>query len=79
MGVPVIASDLATFRAHFDASALTYVPGGDADALAEAIRRFAADPPAASLQAAAARRQGKPYVWSRHAPAYLAVVARLLR
>jgi len=79
MGVPVIASDLATFRAHFDATHLTYVPGGEADALAVAFRRFAADPQAASRQAAAARRQGKPYGWSRQAPAYLAVVERLIR
>jgi glycosyltransferase involved in cell wall biosynthesis len=78
MGVPVIASDLATFRAHFDATALTYVPGGDADAVAAAFRRFAADPQAASRQAAAARRQGKPYGWSLQAPAYLAVVERLV-
>ena len=79
MGIPVIASDLATFRAHFDASALTYVPGGDPDALADAIRKLAADPRAAELQAAAARRQGKPYGWARQAPAYLAVVERLIR
>ncbi|MDQ2941970.1 MAG: glycosyltransferase [Chloroflexota bacterium] len=79
MGVPVIASDLATFRAHFDGAALTYVPGGDPDALAEAIRRTSTDPRAAGLQAAAAQRQGKPYGWSRQAPAYLAVVERLIR
>ncbi|MDQ2934498.1 MAG: glycosyltransferase family 4 protein [Chloroflexota bacterium] len=78
MGVPVIASDLATFRAHFDGAALTYVPGGDPDALAEAIRRMSADPRAASLQTAAAQRQGEPYGWSRQAPAYLAVVERLI-
>jgi glycosyltransferase involved in cell wall biosynthesis len=79
MGVPVIASDLATFRAHFDGAALTYVPGGDPDALAEAIREMAADPRAASLQAVAAQRQGQPYAWSRQAPAYLSVVERLIR
>lgn len=79
MGIPVIASDLATFRAHFDASALTYVPGGDPDALADAIRHLAADPRAVALQAAAAQRQGKPYGWARQAPAYLAVVERLIR
>jgi glycosyltransferase involved in cell wall biosynthesis len=78
MGVPVIASDLATFRAHFDAAALTYVPGGDPNALAEAIRRISADPQAASLQADAAQRQGRPYGWSRQAPAYLAVIERLI-
>lgn len=79
MGVPVIASDLATFRAHFDGAALAYVPGGDPDALAEAIREMAADPRAASLHAVAAQRQGRPYGWSRQAPAYLSVVERLIR
>ena len=79
MGIPVIASDLATFRAHFDATALTYVPGGDPDALADAIRHVAADPRAAELQAAAAQDQGNPYGWARQAPAYLAVVERLIR
>ena len=79
MGIPVIASDLATFRAHFDASALRYVPGGDPDALAQAIRHLARDPRAAELQAAAAQRLGKPYGWARQAPAYLAVVERLIR
>ncbi len=79
MSVPVIASDLATFRAHFDGAALTYVRGGDPAALANAIRRIAVDPAATERQATAARRQGKPYAWSRQAQTYLAVVDRLVR
>jgi glycosyltransferase involved in cell wall biosynthesis len=77
MGVPVIASDLATFRSHFSESAIRYVPGGDPDALALAIRGFAADPDWAARQAAEARRQAEPYSWLIQAGRYLEVVGRL--
>ena len=36
MGVPIVASDLATFRAHFSDAAIRYVPGGDTSALGAA-------------------------------------------
>jgi glycosyltransferase involved in cell wall biosynthesis len=78
MGLPVIASDLATFRAHFDDEAITYVPGGDPDALADAIAAFAADPGRASRRAAAARRQAAPYAWSSQRQVYLDLVARMI-
>lgn len=78
MGVPVIASDLATFRAHFDAGAIRYVPGGDPAALAAAIRELAADPDAAASRAAEAKRQAAPYAASAQARAYLGVIERLL-
>ena len=77
MGVPVIASDLATFRSHFSEEAIRYVPGGDAIALAAAIREMAADPDRAARQAAQARRQAEPYAWPIQAGRYLEVVDRL--
>jgi len=77
MGVPVIASDLATFRSHFSEAAIRYVPGGDAGALANAIRELAADPDTAAQQAAEARRQAEPYAWPIQAGRYLDVIDRL--
>jgi glycosyltransferase involved in cell wall biosynthesis len=79
MGLPIIASDLATFRAHFDEEAIRYVPGGDPAALANAIRELAADPAAAARLGAEAHRQAAPYAWQLQVPRYLAVVERLLR
>lgn len=78
MGVPVIASDLATFRAHFDADAIRYVPGGDAVALADAILDLAGDPERAAAMAQAAAEQSRPYAWARQRATYLAVVRELL-
>ena len=57
MGVPIIASDLATLRAHFTDEAVRYVPGGSPMALADAIRSLAADPAAAGRLGAEAQRQ----------------------
>jgi glycosyltransferase involved in cell wall biosynthesis len=79
MGVPIIASDLATVRAHFTPDAVRYVPGGDAAALAEAIRLLAADPAAAARLGAEAHRQAAAYAWSAQAAHYVEVVERLLR
>ncbi len=78
MGVPVIASDLRTFRAHFTDAAVTFVPGGDPGALAEAIAALAEDPDRAAATAAEARRQARPYAWRTQAQRYLGVVERLL-
>lgn len=78
MGVPVIASDLATFRAHFSDGALRYVPGGDPRVLADAIVDLAGDPDAALAMAARAQEEARPYAWSAQAERYLAVVERLI-
>jgi glycosyltransferase involved in cell wall biosynthesis len=78
MGVPVIASDLATFRAHFDGSAIRYVPGGDPRALAGAIREAMADPAATAARAVEARRQAEPYAWAIQSRRYLDVVGELV-
>lgn len=79
MGVPVVSSDLYTIRLHFDASAIRYVPGGDAIALASAIASLAADPAAAARQAEEADRQAEPYAWAIQRSRYLAVVDALLQ
>ncbi len=78
MGVPVIATDLATFRAHFTDAALRYVPGADPGALATAIVELAGDPDRAAALATEAHRQAEPYAWDAQAERYLAVVDRLL-
>jgi glycosyltransferase involved in cell wall biosynthesis len=76
--VPVIASDLATFRAHFSDGALRFVPGGDPEALASAIVELAGDPDAAMALASEAQREAQPYAWSAQSERYLAVIGRLL-
>jgi glycosyltransferase involved in cell wall biosynthesis len=78
MGMPIIASDLATFRAHFSDAAIRYVPGGDAATLAAAIRELAADPERAERLGADARHQAAAYAWDVQARAYLEIVERLI-
>jgi glycosyltransferase involved in cell wall biosynthesis len=78
MGTPVIASDLATFRAHFTDGAMRFVPGGDPDALAAAILALAADPAAAATLGREAQRQAAAYAWEAQAARYLAIVERLM-
>jgi glycosyltransferase involved in cell wall biosynthesis len=77
MGLPIIASDLATFRAHFSDEAIRYVPGGEPTALAATIAELAADPPAAARLGAEAHRQAAGYAWPAQAQRYLAIVERL--
>ena len=77
MGVPVIASDLATFRVHFDEGAIRYVRGGDPAALADGIRADAADRVGTVARAAEARRQAAAYAWSAQAATYLQIVEDL--
>lgn len=78
MGVPVIASDLATFRAHFSEDAVTFVPGGDPAALAGAIRALAADPERAERQAIQAQREAQAFAWPEQAARYVSIVERLI-
>ena len=77
-GVPVVASDLRTFRAHFDERAICYVRGGEAAALADGIMRIAAQPSMASALASEARRQAEPYTWRVQSARYLGVVEGLV-
>ena len=78
MGIPIVASDLDTIRAHFTAGAIAYVPGGDPDALASALRSLAADPVATARLGAEAHRQEAQYEWAEQAQRYVAIVERLL-
>jgi glycosyltransferase involved in cell wall biosynthesis len=78
MGVPIIASDLRTFRAHLNDAAVCYVPGGDPAALAAAIAETARDPGVARARADEARRQAAPYAWSVQARRYLDIVGQLV-
>jgi glycosyltransferase involved in cell wall biosynthesis len=78
MGVPIIATDLATFRAHFSDEAIRYVRGADPSALATAIREMAADPAAASRLGAEAQRQAAAYAWEVQAERYIRIVERLM-
>lgn len=77
MGIPIVASDLKTFRAHFTDEAIRYVPGGDVAALASALGALAADPAGAVEMGAEARRQAARYAWPEQARRYLAIVERL--
>lgn len=78
MGVPTIASDLATFRHHFTDSALCFVPGGAPEALARAIERLADDPVGTAAMGQEARRQAAAYDWEGQKARYLEIVERLL-
>jgi glycosyltransferase involved in cell wall biosynthesis len=78
MGVPTVASDLATFRHHFSDAALCFVPGGDPDAIAGAVESLAADPQRASSMGAEAQRQARAYDWEVQKTRYLAIVGRLI-
>jgi glycosyltransferase involved in cell wall biosynthesis len=79
MGVPAVASDLATFRHHFTDAALRFVPGGDPDALARAIEALVADPAGTVAMGLEARRQAARYDWSVQKARYLEIVDRLIR
>jgi glycosyltransferase involved in cell wall biosynthesis len=77
MGVPIVASDLETNRAHFTDAAIRYVPGGDPAALADAVREMVADPDATVARGVEALRQAEPFAWEHQRQHYLDVVDRL--
>jgi glycosyltransferase involved in cell wall biosynthesis len=77
MGVPIVASDLATFRHHFTEAAVWFVSGPEM--LTDAIASLAADPDAAVAMGLEARRQAGAYDWNRQRATYLGVVERLVR
>jgi glycosyltransferase involved in cell wall biosynthesis len=79
MGLPIIATELATFRAHFTDAAIRLVPGGGPSALAEAIRADVADPEATVARGEEARRQAQAYAWSAQRQRYLEIIDGLLR
>jgi glycosyltransferase involved in cell wall biosynthesis len=77
MGVPIIASDLATFRHHFSDAAVQFVPGGDPDALARAVEEAVDDPAATTARGAAAQREAAAYSWEAERQRYVELVDRL--
>ena len=78
MGVPIVASDLATFRHHFTDAALCFVAGGDPAALAAAIEKLVADPERTVAMGLEARRQAAAYDWEVQKHRYLEIVERLV-
>ena len=78
MGVPVITSDLATFRHHFTDEALRFVPGDAPAALARAVTDLLADPDGTVAMGLEARRQATAYDWEHQKVRYLAVIDRLV-
>jgi glycosyltransferase involved in cell wall biosynthesis len=78
MGVPTIASDLATFRHHFTDAALSFVPGGDPGALARGLEAMADHPEQTVAMGQEARRQASAYDWEVQRARYLEIVDRLV-
>ena len=78
MGVPMVATDLATFRHHFTDAAIRFVPGGEPLALAGAIEELAADPVGTSAMGVQARLEAVAYDWDRQKETYRAIVDRLV-
>lgn len=65
-GLPVIASDIAGYRGVVrDGRDGVLVPGGDAHALAEALRDLALDPVRRAAMAATAAERAQRYAWPR--------------
>ena len=78
MGVPIVASDLATFRHHFSDEAIRFVPGADRDALARAIEAMVDDPAGTVAMGHEAQRQAAAYDWEVQKTRYVAIVDRLV-
>lgn len=78
MGVPTIATELATFRHHFTDAALCFVPGGDRDALARAVEALVDDPTRTVAMGLEAQHQAGAYDWEHQRRRYLEIVDRLV-
>jgi glycosyltransferase involved in cell wall biosynthesis len=78
MGVPIIASDLATFRHHFSDGAIRFVRGGDPAAVAAGVEAVASDPPQAVAMGARAQAEAAAYDWDRQKATYREIVERLV-
>jgi glycosyltransferase involved in cell wall biosynthesis len=77
MGVPTIASDLATFRHHFTDAAIHFVPGSDPAAIGRAVEARAADPAGTLAMGEEMRRQAAAYDWEVQKARYLEIVGRM--
>jgi glycosyltransferase involved in cell wall biosynthesis len=74
LGVPVVAADLPTLREHFTDGQVSFFRAGDADELADALARIAADPPAAAARAREALTRYEHYRWDLNASRYVAAL-----
>ena len=78
MGVPIVASDLATFRHHFTDGAIRFVPGGDPETLARAVEALADDPEGTVAMGREAQHQAAAYDWETQKSRYVAIVDGLV-
>lgn len=78
MAVPIIATDLATFRHHFTDAAMRFVPGNDPAAIGRAVEELVGDPARTEAMGREARRQAAAYDWDAQRARYLEVVDRLI-
>jgi len=78
MGVPIVATDLTTFRHHFTDDAIRFVPGGEPGALASAIGELVADPPRTVAMGRLAQSEAAAYGWERQKVVYRSIVERLV-
>jgi glycosyltransferase involved in cell wall biosynthesis len=78
LGIPVVCSDLPTFREHFGETEMLFFTPGDRESLAEAFLAVWRDEAAALARAAAALRRYKhEYSWIGNARRYAAVLDAL--
>jgi len=76
MGIPTIATDMATVRHYFTDAAVRFVPG-DREALARAVEQLASNPEATRAMGREAQRQAAAYDWAGQRATYLDIVDRL--
>ncbi len=77
MGVPILATDLATFRHHFSPDAIRFVPGGGGEALVAAIEEMVADPAGTVRMGMTAQREATAYDWQVQKQHYLQIIGPL--
>jgi glycosyltransferase involved in cell wall biosynthesis len=77
-GLPLILSDIPTFRELWDGAAVFVAPDDDAG-IADAIERVLADPAESARLAAAARRRAERYTVETMTAGVLGVYERILR
>ena len=79
LGLPAIAARTATTADYFDESMVLLHAPGNADDLADRLRRVYRDPVAAQTRAARARRFTAEHNWRGERAAYLQLVQQLMR
>ncbi len=77
MAVPIVATDLATFRHHFTDDAIRFVPGRQPEALVAAIEALVADPKRTALLGLTAQREAAAYGWQLQKARYLRIINRM--